>query len=64
MEEKKQIKEIASDYYYSMLAETYRIRPEMREVFIKRMKTYSIKLDREKNGGNKGIHKIDSDELS
>lgn len=64
MEEKKQIKEIASDYYYSMLAETYRIRPEMREVFIKRIKTYSMKLDRDMNGGNKGIHKIDSDELS
>lgn len=63
MEEKKQIKEIASDYY-SMLAETYRIRPEMREVFIKRMKKYSMKLDRDMNGGNKGIHKIDSDELS
>ena len=64
MEQKKQIEEIVSDYYYSMLAETYRIRPEMREVFIKRIKTYSMKLDREKNGGNKGIHKIDSDELS
>jgi hypothetical protein len=41
-----------------MLALLYKIKPEHKNDFIKRMRDYSNKLDREKNGGNKKIHSV------
>ena len=58
MEEIKTLEEIDPDCYYNMLALTYNIKPEYKDDFIKRMKTYSNKLKRETNGGNKKIHSI------
>ena len=59
MKEIKTLEQVDPDCYYNMLALTYNIKPEYKDDFIKRMKTYSNKLDRETNGGNKKIHKID-----
>ena len=58
MNEIKTLEEIDPDCYYNMLALTYNIKPEYKDDFIKRMKTYSNKLKRETNGGNKKIHSI------
>ena len=58
MDEIKTLEEIDPDCYYKMLALTYNIKPEYKDDFIKRMKTYSNKLKREQIGGNKFIHLI------
>ena len=58
MEEIKTLEEIDPDCYFNMLALTYNIKPEDKDDFIKRMKTYSNKLKREEIGGNKFIHLI------
>lgn len=62
MKEEKTLKVIDPDYYFEMLALSYRIRPEEKEVFIKRMKAYNLKLHREEMGGNEAIHKMMEDE--
>ena len=59
MKEIKTLEQVDPDCYYNMLALTYNIKPEYKDDFIKRMKTYSNKLKREQIGGNKKIHKID-----
>ena len=59
MKEIKTLEQVDPDCYYEMLALLYKIKPEDKNDFIKRMKYYSIKLDRETNGGNDGIHKVD-----
>ena len=58
MKEIKTLEQIDPDCYFNMLALTYNIKPEDKDDFIKRMKTYSNKLKRETNGGNKKIHSI------
>jgi len=58
MKKIKTLKQVDPDCYYGMLALLYKIKPEHRNDFIKRMRDYSNKLDREKNGGNKKIHSI------
>ena len=57
MDDKKTLEQIDPNCYFKMLALLYKINPDKQEDFIKRMKTYSIKLDRDKNGGNDAIHK-------
>ena len=59
MKKIKTLEQVDPDCYYGMLALLYKIKPEHRNDFIKRMRDYSNKLDREKNGGNDVIHKID-----
>ena len=59
MKEIKTLEQVDPDCYYNMLALLYKIKPEDKNDFIKRMKDYSYKLDRGKNGGNDAIHKID-----
>ena len=56
MKEIKTLEQDDPDCYYGMLALLYKINPEHKNDFIKRMRDYSNKLDREKNGGNKKIH--------
>jgi hypothetical protein len=56
MKEIKTLEQVDPDCYYGMLALLYKIKPENKNDFIKRMRDYSNKLDREKNGGNKKIH--------
>ena len=58
MKEIKTLEEIDPDCYFNMLALLYKIKPEDKDDFIKRMKTYSNKLKREQIGGNKFIHLI------
>jgi hypothetical protein len=59
MKKIKTLEQVDPDCYYGMLALLYKIKPEHKNDFIKRMRDYSNKLDREKNGGNDVIHKID-----
>ena len=59
MKKIKTLEQVDPDCYYRMLALLYKIKPEHKNDFIKRMRDYSNKLDREKNGGNDVIHKID-----
>ena len=56
MKEIKTLEQVDPEWYYGMLALLYKINPEHKNDFIKRMRDYSNKLDREKNGGNKKIH--------
>lgn len=58
MEEIKTLYEIDLNQYYEDLALSYNIKPEHKDDFIKRMKTYSNKRKREEIGGNKFIHLI------
>ena len=58
MKEIKTLEQVDPDCYYGMLALLYKIKPEDKDDFIKRMKTYSNKLKREQIGGNKFIHLI------
>ena len=58
MKEIKTLEQVDPDCYYGMLALLYKIKPEHKDDFIKRMKTYSNKLKREEIGGNKFIHLI------
>lgn len=58
MKEIKTLEQVDPDCYYGMLALSYNIKPEDKDDFIKRMKTYSNKLKREEIGGNKFIHLI------
>jgi hypothetical protein len=57
MKKIKTLEQVDPDCYYGMLALLYKIKPEHKNNFIKRMRDYSNKLDREKNGGNGAIHK-------
>jgi hypothetical protein len=61
MKEIKTLEQVDPDCYYGMLALLYKIKPEDKNDFIKRMRDYSNKLDREKNGGNKKIHMNEKD---
>jgi hypothetical protein len=58
MKKIKTLEQVDPDCYYGMLALLYKIKPEDKDDFIKRMKTYSNKLKREEIGGNKFIHLI------
>jgi hypothetical protein len=58
MKEIKTLEQVDPDCYYGMLALLYKIKPEDKNDFIKRMRDYSNKLNRETNGGNKKIHGI------
>jgi hypothetical protein len=58
MKKIKTLEQLDPDCYYEMLALLYKIKPEHKTDFIKRMRDYSNKLNREKNGGNKKIHSV------
>ena len=58
MKEIKTLEEIDPNCYYEMLALLYKIKPERKKDFIKRMMTYSNKLKREQIGGNEMVHQI------
>lgn len=58
MKEIKTLEQLDPDCYYEMLALLYKIKPEHKNDFIKRMRDYSNKLKREQIGGNKFIHLI------
>lgn len=58
MKEIKTLEQLDPDCYYEMLALLYKIKPEHKTDFIKRMRDYSNKLKRDTIGGNKKIHGI------
>jgi hypothetical protein len=58
MKEIKTLEEIDPNCYYEMLALLYKIKPERKKDFIKRMMIYSNKLKREQIGGNEMVHQI------
>lgn len=58
MKEIKTLEQVDPDCYYNMLALLYKIKPERKKDFIKRMMTYSNKLKREQIGGNEMVHQI------
>ena len=58
MKEIKTLEQVDPDCYYGMLALLYKIKPEDKNDFIKRMRDYSNKLKRDTIGGNKKIHSI------
>jgi hypothetical protein len=58
MKKIKTLEQLDPDCYYEMLALLYKIKPEHKTDFIKRMRDYSNKLTRDTIGGNKKIHSI------
>jgi hypothetical protein len=58
MKKIKTLEQLDPDCYYNMLALLYKIKPENKNDFIKRMRDYSNKLKRDTIGGNKKIHSI------